>query len=75
MSAVTQWFDGAIKPAHHGVYECTVHESTGQVVYAWFNGRYWESYGFSVRGAWERKDDRIKSNLPYRKWRGLAVKP
>ena len=69
MEAVTQWFDGDVKPVHVGPYE---RKYTGLIRYCmWDGGRFLWPHT-SAKGAASEFIGSNAQNLP---WRGLAEEP
>lgn len=72
----TKWFPGNQKPELPGVYErgCAPPWSwRGQVVYSYWNGKFWGGWSYTKAGAVRDKD--YESEFQASKWRGLAEKP
>lgn len=72
MSAVTQWFKGATKPVHVGVYE----RITGidkKKRYSYWDGSTWSFLMHTVEGACNFQG--CSSRFQSCPWRGLAKRP
>lgn len=73
MKTVTQWFDGAVKPVHIGVYERSIYGSGSTAFWNW-NGQYWEHGGYRTPTVPRHRlvTPSLNQSLP---WRGLAENP
>lgn len=81
MKAVTQWFDGSVKPVHVGPYQrkdlpCAGEPGT-EILYWYWNGEFWVRGGYFGAELCCKMGDMdtpspAQNNLP---WRGLAQKP
>ena len=70
---LTEWFDGAVKPALPGVYQCRGMMIRYVDTYQYWDGKRWGYWSNTPRGAF--KDRRLLSARQQPEWRGLAEDP
>lgn len=72
---ITDWFPPTVKPINHGVYQVRIDypgSMKGELVFQYWNGKFWGLYSFTVLGA--GLDAGSKSFYQEGKWRGLKRK-